>query len=254
MLIVPKSKAQFAIEFATLMAFMFFVFVGFVALSATKVLESREDERQRIAQDIAELAKSEIDLGLAVADGYKREFELPVRVKGSSYGIEIIDDRELVVTYLDKEHVIFLPDNVRGNLTCGTNTIERIEGIVYLEGNPVQLLVKENGVIVMSIDNDGNLILVKGNLLEIPNPPTPPGQDLFVIRHSGDAVAVLRLDNGNFQIHGQLFQNQMELNPPQTGDNFIVINSCKEVVAYIDNDGNLYLKGSCTKFTGSSCL
>jgi len=123
--VFKKHNAQFAIEFIVLIAFMFLVFVGVIAVVTSKVLEAKENERQNIAEDIATLVKNEIELAKSVTDGYTRNFNLPFRIKGNTYSIEIIDNRELVVNYIDKEHVLFLPQNVKGNVSDGLNEIKK---------------------------------------------------------------------------------------------------------------------------------
>jgi len=127
-----RNKAQFATEFIVLIAFMFIIFLSFTAIIASKVLDSRENARQQIAEDIAALAKNEIELAESVSDGYLRVFNLPQTVEGNTYGISIIGNRELVVSYIDKEHVLFLEDNIVGNLAIGDNTIRKQNGIVYI--------------------------------------------------------------------------------------------------------------------------
>jgi len=128
---MPK-KSQFSIEFAVLTAFMFLIFVAFIAVITSKVAELKENERLKIAEDIATLARNEIELAKSASNGYARNFELPVKVDGNSYSIQIIDNRELVVDYIDKEYVIFLQENVRGNLNPGANTIRKETGIVFV--------------------------------------------------------------------------------------------------------------------------
>lgn len=127
-----KTKAQFAIEFIVLIAFMFLIFVGFIAVITSKIIEAKENERQGIAEDIAALARNEIDLAKSVSNGYSRDFKLPAKVEGNIYTIEIIGNRELVVNYIDKEYVSFLPENVEGNINPGANTIRKESGIVYV--------------------------------------------------------------------------------------------------------------------------
>src|SRR3989344_6978103 len=111
-----RNKAQFAIEFIVLIAFMFVIFLGFTAVITSKILDEKEIKRQQTAEDIATLAKNEIDLARSVSDGYNRTFDLPASIEGNSYDIRIIDNRELVVNYLDREYVLFLQDNVVGNV------------------------------------------------------------------------------------------------------------------------------------------
>lgn len=127
-----KINAQFAIEFIILIAFMFLIFLGFIAVITTKIIEAKENERLNIAEEIATLAKNEIDLARSAANGYSRTFSLPSKIGGNSYTIDIINNRELVVNYIDKEHVIFLQENIVGNLNLGVNTITKINGVVNI--------------------------------------------------------------------------------------------------------------------------
>lgn len=129
---LKKINAQFAIEFIVLIAFMFLIFVGVIAVVTSKVLEAKENERQAIAEDIATLAKNEIGLARSVSDGYSRIFNLPNKIEGNTYTIEIIDNRELVVNYIDKEYVLFLQENIVGNINPGTNTITKVNGVVNI--------------------------------------------------------------------------------------------------------------------------
>jgi len=127
-----KTKAQFAIEFVVLMAFMFLIFLGFISVITSKIIEAKENERLGIAEDIATLANNEIELAKSASNGYSRNFNLPSKIKGNSYNIEIIDDRELVVIYLDKEYVLFLQENIQGNINPGINAIRKENGVVHI--------------------------------------------------------------------------------------------------------------------------
>ena len=132
---IKKNNAQFAIEFIVLIAFMFLIFLGVIAVITSKVIEAKENERLGIAEDIATLVKNEIDLAKSVSDGYSRKFVLPTKVNGVDYGIEIMGNRELVVTYLDKEHVSFLPEKVCGDVYMPDNEIDKEKGIVCANSN-----------------------------------------------------------------------------------------------------------------------
>ena len=132
---LKKTKAQFAIEFIVLIAFMFLVFVGFIAVITSTIIEAKENERQKIAEDIATLARNEINLAKSASNGYSRTFNLPRKIKGIGYDIEIIENRELVVTYIDKEYVSFLPEKVEGNINPGENTIMKESDTVYVNVN-----------------------------------------------------------------------------------------------------------------------
>jgi hypothetical protein len=133
--VLKKTKAQFAIEFIVLIAFMFLIFLGAIAVITSKIIEAKENERQKIAEDIATLARGEIDLAKSVSDGYTRTFVLPTKVKGIGYEIEIIANRELVVKYNDKEYVSFLPEKVCGDVYMPDNEIDKEKGIVCANSN-----------------------------------------------------------------------------------------------------------------------
>jgi len=137
--VFKKTNAQFAIEFIVLMAFMFLIFLGFIAVITSKVLEAKENERLGIAEDIAALVKNEIDLAKSASDGYNRNFNLPSKIKGNSYSINIIGNRELVVNYTDKEYVSFLPEKVCGYIEVSNNEINKENGIVCANSNLDQI-------------------------------------------------------------------------------------------------------------------
>jgi len=130
-----KTQAQFAIEFFVLMGFMFLIFVGFIAVTTSKILEAKENDRQEIAEDITSLVKNEIQLAKSVSDGYSRTFSLPSRIEGNTYTVEIIENRELVVKYVDKEFLTFLPDDICGDILIPNNEIDKENGITCLNSN-----------------------------------------------------------------------------------------------------------------------
>jgi hypothetical protein len=130
-----QSKAQFAIEFIVLMSFMFLIFVGFVAIVTTKITDAEDADRQEIVEEIATLLNNEIQVAKSTTDGYTRTFKLPGKIDGNVYSAEILSNRELVVNYVDKEHVSFLPDKVCGDIFIPTNEISKENGIVCANAN-----------------------------------------------------------------------------------------------------------------------
>lgn len=132
---LKKTNAQFAIEFIVLISFMFLIFLGAIAIITSKVLEAKENERQQIAKDLATLAENEIQLAKSATNGYSRTFNLPAKISGNSYTIEIIDNRELIVKYpenAEDEYVLFLPEKIVGDINPGENSIKKEDTIVYI--------------------------------------------------------------------------------------------------------------------------
>ncbi|MDP3764954.1 MAG: hypothetical protein Q8R04_00425, partial [Nanoarchaeota archaeon] len=154
--VLKKTKAQFAIEFIVLIAFMFLIFLGFIAVITTKIIEAKENERQKIAEDIAVLAKNEIDLAKSVTDGYMRDFQLPSKISGIGYTIKIVGNRELVVNYIEKEYILFLPEKICGDLFIPDNVIDKEKGIVCANSNldQTQCQNAETLGLCSELDND----------------------------------------------------------------------------------------------------
>src|SRR3989344_7390083 len=125
-------KAQSAVEFIFLASFMLLVIVGFFAVTSSKTLEAQEEGNKKIAETIADLTYKEIEIAQSVNDGYIRYFTMPPTVNGVDYGIQIIDDKELVVNYAGYEYVKIIASNISGNVSKGVNRITKIDGIVYL--------------------------------------------------------------------------------------------------------------------------
>ena len=146
------------------MAFMFLIFLGFIAVISTKVLESKENERLKIAEDIATTAKNEIELASTSTNGYKRNFDLPISISGNAYTIQILDNRELVVNYIDKEHILFLekqPAQLADNKICGDlfisdNEVDKENEVVCVNSNldQTQCQNAEDGGLCDDLDID----------------------------------------------------------------------------------------------------
>ena len=127
------SKSQSATEFVVLASIMLLVILGFFAVTSSRLLEAREEGNRKIAKDIADFAYREIELAVSLNDGYNRTFALPQKVNGIDYSINITDNRELIVNYLDNEYVRFLPPNINGNLSKGFNHINKLNGTIYVK-------------------------------------------------------------------------------------------------------------------------
>ena len=125
-------KSQSAIEFVVLASFMLFVILGFFAITTSNMIQAREDSNRKTAEDIAGFVYREVEIAKSVNSGYLRIFSVPYSVNGIDYSINLTDNRELTVNYLGYEHVMFLPANITGNVTKGSNIITNSNGIIFL--------------------------------------------------------------------------------------------------------------------------
>ena len=132
-----EKTSQAAIEFIILVSFMLFVILSFFAITSSKVLEAREEGNKNTARDIAEFAYTEIDTARLVNDGYVRGLTVAHAGNGWDYSIGIVDNREMVVIYLEYEYVKFLPSNVTGNISKGYNILSKENGVISIKPTPV---------------------------------------------------------------------------------------------------------------------
>src|SRR3989344_8050650 len=254
-------RSQSAVEFIVLASFMFLIVLSIFAVISSNVSQAKEEGNRKTSQDRAELVYREVELARSVHNGYIRVFSIPQTINGVNYSINITDNRELIVDYLENEHVRFLPPNVSGNLTKGPIQIRKIDNIIYL--SPYQLPVECSDL----GDNDGD------GLLDLNDAGCTAPEDTdetncgdtkceggencqlcpfdcgvcqtpssFFMKN--DLSNMIYLDNGgNVFLEGILNQNS---NPPVTANNeFIVKGRVGENVAVLNlMTGNMFISGS----------
>jgi len=125
-------KSQSAMEFVILASFMLLVFVGIFSLVGARMLEIQEAKSYQLLEDNAESVNKEIKIARSALDGYTRTFLVPLSLDGYPYNISLVADRELVSSFEGYEYVLFLPDDIEGNLSTGLNKIEKKDGTVFI--------------------------------------------------------------------------------------------------------------------------
>ncbi|MEK6983464.1 MAG: hypothetical protein AABX33_02740 [Nanoarchaeota archaeon] len=141
-------------------------------------------------------------------------------------------------------------DNDESN--CGDGACEGIEGCLFCSSDcgvcPLfrLFLAKVASNNALRIDENGNAIL-RGTLST--GAPIATSDDELIVRDSsGNNIAVLNLITGNMVIQGEKRQNwPPPLTPSPSSNDFVVKDSAGNVVAYIDEAGDFYLKGSLTE-------
>ncbi len=126
------KKAQSALEFLIIIAFMMLVFVSFFSVASSQFSNVREQKRMGTAEEISRLVVNQVDLAAGLSDGYASTFVIPETVEGNAYSLQVIDGREVVVIFQDYEHVAFLSQNITGNVTFGLNSITKRGERIFL--------------------------------------------------------------------------------------------------------------------------
>ena len=243
----PMKKSQSSIEFVILIAFMLMVAVTFFAFTTNKISETSGDANIQLAEDIADIPFKEVMFAKTVSDGYSRVFTMPSQINNKPYQIAIIENHEIVVNFSGIEAVKFLPDNVSGYLTFGDHLITKEKGNITI--TPIQnsakgeLVIKNpNGVVKARFNSTGSLRLA-GNLIAVGLGINGANSEFLFTNSFGIDTFSVDTNSGNAKILNtkSVFQLQASLSPGI--DDFVIINSLGEIVAYFSADGDLYLKG-----------
>lgn len=125
-------KGQSAIEFVIIVMAILFLFVGLLYFIQGKISDSQQEAVTVGIKEVALTIQNEINLARSSADGYSRQFRIPLNINGHDYEANILEDSVYVRTN-DGKHAVALPvGNVTGDIFIGTNSVYKLEGIVYL--------------------------------------------------------------------------------------------------------------------------
>jgi hypothetical protein len=148
MIIFKKQKSQSAIEFVLLFSFMLFIFVGFFILLQDKIVTVSEKNDQEYLAEINDIVLSEVNVASTSMADYHHQFNLPSHIMGSPYTINILDGKEILLTYTDKEQINFLTQKVTGTLLFGENTIRNIDGYINLKNGIIYYNESYKGIFI----------------------------------------------------------------------------------------------------------
>lgn len=125
------KRAQSAIEFMILIGAMVLLMTGFFALVGSNFADKQQSQKAELVRDTAILIQEEIRIANTASDGYERVLILPDKILGKNYTITIIENLMQVQT-IDLKHSLALPiANINGTLYPGTNTLRKVQGVVY---------------------------------------------------------------------------------------------------------------------------
>jgi hypothetical protein len=134
------KKAQTSMEFVILTGFMLMAFLVFYIVIQSKLVEANRGSADKAAKQVETMVVNELKVAESVTDGYYREFELPQRVNGINYNIQILsgvsNTPEIVITYYNKERVYFVSQGYVDGLstiTKGKNSISKTNGKIMIQ-------------------------------------------------------------------------------------------------------------------------
>ena len=129
---LKNLKGQSAIEFVILVTAVLFLFVGFLYFIQSKLSDSQYEAISEGVNEVALAIQDEINLAQNSADGYFRDFFIPLKINGLDYHVEILENSIFVRTD-DERHSVALPvTNVTGDVFIGSNSFYKTNGSVFL--------------------------------------------------------------------------------------------------------------------------
>ena len=239
------KKAQASLELVLLISFLLLIFIGIFFVTKQKTEETREELIDKSAEDLQKSIQEEIDLARTVADGYQRTFVVPDTLDQEDFEISLVEDAELVVRVGGEDHVVFVADDVVGNVQKGTNLIQKINGVVYLKGIDIfvggDYLFKDSAGVNQALFNGDGSVILRGELIERDQVYAEQANvDEFIIWNDAvpkKIVMAIILEHpdptkkGNLHIRGNFNDQQSEI--------FI---EEEDVVRFIDEHGDIAIK------------
>ncbi len=120
--------AQVAFEFVVLVAVLFTALLVFTAFVRDNFSEVQSDTDYFKLKDVALSVKAELNLAVALEDGYQRAFFVPLTLDGLEYDVTR-ENGFLMFASDGAEYTVNVPP-YEGNVTKGNNLIKKVEGVV----------------------------------------------------------------------------------------------------------------------------
>jgi hypothetical protein len=123
-----NTKAQVAFEFVVLVALLFTVMIIFSAFVSDNYSSVQSDTDYFKLKDVALSVKSEINLAIALGDGYQRSFFVPLTIDGLEYNITR-ENGFLMFSSTGTEYMVNVPP-FTGDVQKGNNIIKKLGGAI----------------------------------------------------------------------------------------------------------------------------
>lgn len=126
------KRAQTAIEFIMMVAFLLFFFTLFLLAVQESSSDKMKENRDIVIREIALEIKDEINMAYSSSEGYLREFDIPLKAGNQDYEVSLVED---MVYVKSGGSSIALPIIlVEGNIRKGINEIKKENGKIIING------------------------------------------------------------------------------------------------------------------------
>ena len=124
------SKAQISAEFFVFLGLAFLIAIAFELASLSQLNEFRLRKENEAVKDLALKIQKELLVAAVVEDGYVRTFALPDRLDSFNFTLST-QNSTIMVTSKNSYYAMRIP-NAIGNLTKGSNRINKTGGVIYI--------------------------------------------------------------------------------------------------------------------------
>ncbi len=124
------SKSQVSSEFFIFVGLAFLVAIAFALASLDQLQQFRIAKESEAVKDLALKIQKEAVIASSVEDGYFRAFELPDMLDNVNYSLSAMNNT-LTVLSKNSMYTVSIPSFI-GNITKGTNKINKTGGVVHI--------------------------------------------------------------------------------------------------------------------------
>ena len=126
------ARAQVSFEFMMTLVFVVIITTVFGVVAADRISEIKDQQKTQELQNVAIVAKNEIDIAHSMESGYERRFDLPYFLGNDNYSIDI-ENNFITVSSQNKVFAVTI-QAVSGELNYGSNIIRKTESGVMVNG------------------------------------------------------------------------------------------------------------------------
>ena len=124
------SKAQISAEFFIFLGLAFLIAIAFELASLEQLNDFRIQKENEAVKDLALKLQKELLIAAVVEDGYVRVFKIPDKLDSINYSLAT-QNSTITVKSKNSLYIVSVPRAV-GNASKGTNTINKTNGIIYI--------------------------------------------------------------------------------------------------------------------------
>lgn len=123
-------KSQISVEFYIFLGLSFLIAIAFAIASLEQLNDFRVQQESDAVKDLALKLQQELLVAATVEDGYVRTFQIPVNLDSINYSLTT-QNSTIAVQSKNAFYIVLIPTAI-GNISKGTNRINKTGGVVYI--------------------------------------------------------------------------------------------------------------------------